>query len=252
VASSRRDGRQQITLARALSKLGLTSRSQAVSIIRSGRVRVGAEVVTSPSRWVDPRKEKIAVDGVTVRPQKRIYLMMHKPAGYVTTRADELHRATVYALLPREMRYVFPVGRLDRESSGLLLFTNDTEFGDALTRPGSPIEKTYEVQTDLPLTPAARREMESGMTLKDGTRLLGCRLRQSDTDARSFWIVLREGKNRQIRRMCEQLGLRVVRLHRVSVGPLALGRLAAGSVRPLTQSERRLCAQAADREESPR
>jgi 23S rRNA pseudouridine2605 synthase len=162
---------------------------------------------------------------------------MHKPVGYVTTRCDERSRATVYDLLGDMRDWVFPVGRLDRGTSGLLLFTNDTAFGEALTSPESHVSKTYRVRLDRPLAEADIRRMESGMALDDRTRLRPAvvgRVRGAET---AYDLTIHEGKNRQIRRMCERLGYDILSLHRTGIGSLALGTLAEGKTRVLSRVE---------------
>ena len=231
---------KRVTLARALSKLGLCSRAQARLRIEGGDVRVGGRVVRDPDAWVDLARDRIEVGGVAAAKAPHGYLAMHKPPGYVTTRSDERGRKTVYELLPPALRALFPIGRLDKDSSGLLLWTNDTRFGERVTSPGVAIEKEYRVRLDRLLAPEHGRALESPLELPDGTRLLPARL-GPDPDARedrsAFTITIVEGKNRQIRRACELLGYEVVRLHRVRVGHLRLGDLPEGAHRALTDAE---------------
>jgi 23S rRNA pseudouridine2605 synthase len=233
-AASRTD---PVTLARALSKLGYASRSRARSLITSGRVSVDGRVVRDPDRWIDLRSAKLGLDGATIRKKRHVYLAMHKPAGYVTTRSDERLRASVYDLLGEMRDWIFPVGRLDRDTSGLLLFTNDTVFGEALTNPDSHVSKTYRVRLDRPLAEADARRMESGMMLDERTKLRPAavaRVAGRETDVE---LTIQEGKNRQIRRMCESLGYDILTLHRTRIGSLDLGTLAAGKTRPLGKAE---------------
>jgi 23S rRNA pseudouridine2605 synthase len=205
-------------------------------MIEEGRVTVNGAVVRTPARWIDPRRDRVAVDRRLLRSGQRVYLALHKPAGYVTTRSDELHRPTVYDLLPQGHPWVFPVGRLDRDTTGLLLFTNDTRFGEAITGPGGGVPKTYQVGLDRPLSAADKRTMEQGMKVPGLGMLKQAEIEK--TGEPGFWeITLHEGRNRQVRRMFETLGYTVEALHRVSIGPIHLGTLAPGKVRPLTSRE---------------
>jgi pseudouridine synthase len=234
-ATSRRSGRNQISLARAISKLGVASRAQATELVRRGDVTVNGRRVRDATVWVDPKIDSIAIHGKQVRPSRRIYLILHKPPGYLTTRSDELGRKTVYDLLPDEGLWVFPVGRLDRDSSGLLVFTNDTRLGNLLTSPLAAFFKKYLVHLDRPLEQVDREAMEKGTTLSDGTALGPTRITCLPNEAYEF--ILSEGKNRQIRRMCEAFGYEVRSLHRTAIGPLVLGQLPPGEVRPMTAQE---------------
>lgn len=245
-----------MSLARALSKLGLTSRSQARPLIESGRVSVNGRCIRNPEVRVDPDREVIRVDGKVIRPAAPIYLMMHKPKGVVTTRSDERERKTVYDLLGEEGEWLFPVGRLDKETSGLLLLTNDTQWGNRIAAPESKVAKVYHVKLNRPITEEDLEQLRSGVLLEEGRTALAeaTRLTQADglgnrTATRSpgneaatrkkEWIILtlREGRNRQVRRMCEALGYQVEALVRVRIGGLALGDLRPGGSRPLTLSE---------------
>lgn len=227
-----------VTLARALSKLGHSSRSQARSLVSSGRVSVDGRVERDPDRWINLRSAAIRLDGRVIRKKRNVYIAMHKPAGYVTTRSDERSRATVYELLGEVRDWVFPVGRLDRETSGLLLFTNDTAFGEALMNPESHVPKVYRVDLDRPLANEDVRRLESGLRLDDGTRLRPAKVAPASGAEGAFELTIHEGKNRQVRRMCESLGYEVRGLHRLSIGSLQLGTLAEGKTRAITRTER--------------
>ena len=236
--SNERMGNSQVTLARALSKFGVASRKQSAGLIRQGRVGVNARIVRSPDMWVDPKKDKLTVDGRPLRQRKLVYLVMNKPSGIVTTRSDELGRKTVYDVLPDDSLWLFPVGRLDKDTSGLLILTNDTRLGDRVTNPLSRVPKTYAVETDKPLRPDDLRKMEATFLLNDGTVLEPANVELDRSNLRSFNITIVEGKNRQIRRMCEELGYTVRRLCRHRIGPIRLGNLREGEIRPLTGAER--------------
>jgi 23S rRNA pseudouridine2605 synthase len=228
-----------VSLARALSKLGWCSRAQAELLVRAGSVTVDGGVVRDPSHRVDLRRARIAVDGEPVRAAERLYLMMYKPAGYVTTTSDERGRPTVHDLLPRGTRRVNAVGRLDLESEGLLLFTNDTRWADRILDPATHTDKVYEVRLGQAIAPADLEKATAGVAVGRG-EILGFKA-ASRMDRGEDWIevVLDEGKNRQVRRVLESLGYDVVRLIRTAVGPVALGPLAAGEVRALTAEEKR-------------
>ena len=206
-------------LARALSKLGYCSRSRAAQFIRAGRVSLNGKVCRDPETPVSGESVRIAVDGKLVGEQEKIYLMMNKPPGVVTTASDEKARATVYTLLDERSSknaWVAPVGRLDQASAGLLLLTNDSEWGARITAPETHLDKTYHVQI------ATLPSDELIQSLVRGV------------------IILDEGKNRQIRRMIESMGIEVLRLVRVAIGPVQLGDLAKGAHRPLTVEEKRM------------
>ncbi len=231
------DHNHRVTLARALSKLGVLSRSQARAAILAGRVAVDGRVSRDPDRWVEPERG-LTLDGQPVQRQRAVTFAFHKPVGVVTSRADERGRRTVYDLLPPGMPWLFPIGRLDLDSSGLLLLSNDTQLGAALTGPTSATVKVYDVTFDRALTDAQLAPFRAGMQLPDGTHLLPVRVRLVEAEGGLRAIVkLREGRNRQIRRMAEAIGRNVVRLHRTAVGPVALGDLAEGALRPLTAAE---------------
>jgi 23S rRNA pseudouridine2605 synthase len=235
--SKDRKQRTQVSLARALSKLGIASRAQARRLIEEGRIEVNGKTAHNPGLWLDPRVDRITQEGRLLGTREKIYLALHKPRGIVTTRSDERGRRTVYDLLPPDFPWVFPVGRLDKDSSGLLLLTNDTEFGEAATGPERKVEKKYRVLLDRPLTASDRRSLGTGMTLPDGTPLSGASV-QSGGGLTEYVIGISEGKNRQIRKMCESLGYEVQKLHRISIGDIHLGDLQEGIFRNLSPHER--------------
>src|SRR5690242_8465497 len=229
----------RVALARALSKLGYCSRSAAVELVKAGRVTVNGTSYSSPVRLVTPGKDRIAVDGKPIVSEARIYLMMNKPRGLVTTASDEHGRQTVYSLLPGDTGWVGPVGRLDKASEGLLLLTNDTEWAANITDPQWHVEKTYHVQVNAVLEASQLHALQRGVQGKDGvlkTKRVGI-LRQGE---KNTWleVVLEEGKNREIRRIVEASGIEVLRLVRVAIGPLTLGQLPKGKVRSLSLVEK--------------
>jgi len=234
---------RHIGLARALSKLGYCSRSQAASLIRTGRVRLNGEVRRDPETPVDPRRDAIEIEGKRIQPAQKIYLMMNKPRGLVTTAADEKGRETVYSVLRKSgehLPWIAPVGRLDKASEGLLLLTNDSEWGARVAEPKTHLEKTYHVQIDKVGDDELRRAIEKGVR-SDGDILRARRCTLLRAGEKNCWleIVLDEGKNRQIRRIFEALGIEVLRLIRVAIGPLQLGTLAKGQFRRLDSKEKK-------------
>jgi 23S rRNA pseudouridine2605 synthase len=239
--SSRRVG-----LARALSKLGYCSRSDAFDLIRAGRVRLNGAILRDPEAPVRLDQDGIEVDGQPVTTPSMIYLVLNKPRGVLTTASDEKGRQTVYAFLESNLPWVAPVGRLDKASEGLLLLTNDSEWAAQVQEPATHLDKTYHVQigrvTDADLVESIKRgvKTENGEVLRAKSV---CILRGG---TRNSWleIVLDEGRNRQIRRMLETLGIEVLRLVRVAIGPLPLGQLPKGDVRPLTAGEKQALDQA--------
>jgi len=186
-------------------------------------------------------RDTIEVDGQAIRPAQKTYLMLNKPRGLVTTASDEKGRETVYSLLPKsdELRWVAPVGRLDKASEGLLLLTNDSEWGARVAAPDTHLEKTYHVQIASFLNQDLLGKLVRGVKT-DGEHLRAKRVQLLRTGEKNCWIdiVLDEGKNRQIRRMLDVLGIEVLRLVRVAIGPLELGKLPKGSYRALTREEK--------------
>jgi 23S rRNA pseudouridine2605 synthase len=227
-------------LARAISKLGFSSRAQAARLVRDGKVRVNGIIRRDPETPVNLAKDRIEVEGLRLKAATKIYLVMNKPRGIVTTASDEKGRDTVYSLLGAELPWVAPVGRLDKASEGLLLLTNDSEWAACVTAPETHLDKTYHVQIGKIADDALLDRLRQGVRTKEGDRLRvksASLLRQGE---RNSWveIILDEGKNRQIRRMLEAMGIEVLRLIRVAIGPLVLGELAKGSVRPLMNEEK--------------
>lgn len=230
---------QIASLPRALSKLGYCSRAEAERLVSSGRVRVNGRLVRDLSTRVHLTRDTIEVDGSTVAASQRIYLMLNKPRGLVTTANDEKGRPTVFECLRRaDLPRVFPVGRLDQASEGLLLFTNDTAWADRITAPESHLPKIYHVQVNTIPTPADLQRWTSGID-SSGEHLACGQISILRAGERNTWleVTLTEGRNRHIRRICESLGWEVLRLIRVQIGPLALGNLPKGDFRLLDAAE---------------
>jgi pseudouridine synthase len=204
-------------------------------------VRVDGETVLWPNRRIDPQRAVVTVDGQRVGDgTERVVLALHKPVGYITSHRDPRGRPTVYDLIGAFGRWVFPVGRLDQDSAGLIILTNDHRLGQQLTDPEHHVPKAYHVLVEGVPGPEALRALSAGLTLPDGTVTRHARVRVvGAVRSERTWleIVLTEGKNRQVRRMCAQIGHDVVSLIRMRIGGLALGSLAAGEWRRLTPPE---------------
>jgi 23S rRNA pseudouridine2605 synthase len=230
---------RRVGLARALSKLGFCSRSQAAELVRAGRARVNGTVRRDPEWRVVLGADRIEVEGQEVREQAKVYLMLNKPRGLVTTAADEKGRPTVLECLTgKGFSFVSPVGRLDKASEGLLLLTNDTDWAARITDPERHLDKTYHVQVDCVADDSLARRMVAGMQ-NYGDFLSAKKARVLRCGAKNSWleVVLDEGKNRHIRRLLAALGVSVLRLVRVAIGRLELGGLKKGEVRRLSEEE---------------
>lgn len=230
---------RRVGLARALSKLGFCSRSQAEKLIRAGRVRLNGLPRRDPEAPVRLQHDRIEVDHETVAAEPKIYLMLNKPRGVVTTAADEKGRETVYSLLGEGLPWLGPVGRLDKASEGLLLLTNDSEWAARLSDPDSHVDKIYHVHAGVKATDSIPDLLRKGGPA-GGELLRAKQARVLRAGEKNSWleIVLDEGKNRQIRRMFQSLGIEILQLIRVAIGPLALGQLAKGRYRALTPGEK--------------
>jgi 23S rRNA pseudouridine2605 synthase len=228
-------------LARAMSKLGYCSRTQATELILAGRVKLNGAMRRDPETPVRLGMDRVEVDGRPVVRGAKIYLVLHKPRGVVTTASDEKGRATVYHCLPAGLPWVAPIGRLDKASEGLLLVTNDSEWGARIAAPETHLEKTYHVQIGTLADEKMLAALRIGICWASNEEWLRAKrvsiLRQGE---RHSWIamVLEEGKNRQIRRMLAHLKIEVFRLVRVAIGPLLLGDLPKGATRELKQEEK--------------
>jgi pseudouridine synthase len=224
-------------LQKFLSSAGVCSRRKGEEYIRSGRVKVNDRIVKELGTKVDPQTDQIKVNGNTIElNHDNIYIALNKPKGYIAScsrrQADE---KIVMDLLDISLR-IYPIGRLDKDSSGLLLLTNDGELHHRLSHPSFDHEKEYEVTVDRPLADGALRKLAQGLPMM-GTKTRAAKIKR--LSARRFRIILQEGKNRQIRRMVRKVGARVSRLKRVRVANIKIGRLAEGSWRHLTEKERK-------------
>ncbi len=237
---------RQVGLARALSKLGYCSRAKAFDLIHAGRVRLNGTIRRDPEAHVRAESDRIEVDGQPVASPVKVYLMLNKPRGAVTTAWDEKGRQTVYAFLDAALPWIAPVGRLDKASEGLLLLTNDSEWAARVMSPTYHLDKTYHVQIDQVADATLLASIGKGVKTEDGDFLRAASVRILRGGRRNTWleIVLDEGRNRHIRRMLDSLGVAVLRLVRVAIGPLPLGQLPKGSVRPLRGEEKQALDQA--------
>lgn len=231
-----------VSLARALSKLGYCSRTQAERLILEGRVEVDGRRARHPELRIDLQRAHLRIDGQSISAAHRVYLMLNKPRGTVTTSSDPDGRQTVYACLDGlDLPFLAPVGRLDMASEGLLLMSNDTRWAQHILDPASGVEKTYHVQIDRVPDDAFISRLRAGAT-DDGETLTTRAARLLRHGQRNAWVemVIDEGRNRQIRRIVEAAGAVVLRLVRVRIGGLDLGELPKGSVRELDGAERAL------------
>ena len=228
--------RGEVALARAMSKLGLASRSEAIALVLAGRVRVNGRVVRDPGHRVVPETAALVIDGAAAKAPARRTIALHKPRGVVTTRHDPHGRPTVYALIAEAADGLAPVGRLDLASTGLLLCTNDTRFGAWLTDPASGVEREYVVTVRGELTPDAAAALERGVDV-DGEWLqpTAIRVRKASGRETHLTVVLCEGRNREIRRLFAAAGHEVTRLTRVRIGGLELADLAPGAWRDIPE-----------------
>lgn len=229
-----------VSLPRALSKLGYCSRKQAIELIENGKVKVNSIVCRNIKRRVNLFEDKIEVEGSLIKHQEFVYIALNKPRGLVTTTKDEKNRDTVYKCFEGfDLPYIFPVGRLDKASEGLLLFTNDTEWANKILEPENHIEKTYHVKINQKINDTLLEKILLGIETKEGDILSVKSAKILREGTKTCWleIVLDEGKNRHIRRIFETLGIEVLRLVRVSIGKLKLGDLKKGEFRFLKESE---------------
>jgi pseudouridine synthase len=228
-----------LTLDRVLSRLGLGSRTAARQAILAGRLKVNGKVVRDPDLWVQPDRDSLQLDGQRLKPARKAYLLFYKPKGVITSHGDPAGRRTVYDYLGNMGKWVSPVGRLDKDTSGLLLLTNDTAFAERVTNPRSKVPKTYLVKTSGILSQETISRLNAGLEMKRGDWASPMSVRRVEDRGKYTWleIVLTEGKNREVRRMIEAVGFKVLKLVRTGLGPLTLAGLEIGKWRELTSKE---------------
>lgn len=228
-----------MTLDRVLSRFGVASRSEAQQAIQRGRIKVNGKVIYDPAAWVHPEEDVIHLDGRRLKPARKTYLLFCKPKGVITSHGDPEGRKTVYDCLGDTGQWVFPVGRLDKDTSGLLLITNDTEFADFVTSPSSGVAKTYRTKINGIVSDDVIAKFQNGIEMKRGDWAHPLRVRRLEDRGKYTWleIVLTEGKNREVRRMIEAVGFKVLKLVRTGIGPLTLAGLEVGKWRALTAAE---------------
>jgi 23S rRNA pseudouridine2605 synthase len=241
--AAKKDSQNSVRLNRAIAASGLCSRRKADQLIAEGKVKINGQLVTDFSQCVNLEKDVVAVAGKTLFSRKLEYVMLHKPKGIITSCEDEKRRLAVINLLPKSLRHLKPIGRLDYDSEGLLLMTNDGPLIYALTHPSKEVFKTYEVLVEGSVNSSILENLAQGTKLADGlTQPAKVKVLGQEGKLSRFKISIREGKNRQLRRMCSHFGLKVVRLIRVAVGELQLSELKPGSWRYLSLDEiRHLC-----------
>jgi len=253
--------KQQMTLDRVLSRYGLASRTVAREMIRAGRVRVNGRVERDPDAWVaagngmrggKPGKDVIQLDGQRLKPGRKVYLLFYKRKGVIVSHGDPSGRKTLYDYLQpspshdrqrpgfdRNAGWLSPVGRLDKDTSGLLLLTNDTEFAHLVTNPDSGVPKTYLAKMSGLMSDEVIAQLTGGVRMKRGDEARPLSVRRMEDRGKYTWleIILTEGKNREVRRMVEAVGFKVLKLVRIAIGPLTLAGLEVGASRPLTPVE---------------
>jgi pseudouridine synthase len=226
------------TLERVLSQAGLGSRTDARSWIHQRRVEVNGRAVENPDLWVDPQRDRVLFDGKPLRSAHKRYILLNKPKGYLTTYRDPQNRPTVYDLIGDVDTWVAPVGRLDADTSGLLILTNDTHFAERLTNPEFHVPKTYLVKSATRLSDEQLQLLAAGLELADGpTRPAIVKKLRDSGHHTHLEITITEGRNRQVRRMLEAIDSGVLKLVRVGIGRLSLDGLPIGKWRELSPAE---------------
>ncbi len=229
---------EKIRLQKYLSECGVASRRKSEELIEQGRVKVNGKPASLGDK-INPKKDTVTVGGKKiVKTKDKLYIMLHKPRGFITTMSDEFDRKCVAQLIKDVPERVYPVGRLDRESEGMLLFTNDGEFANAMTHPRKHVSKTYRVTVRPGVTEEQLTAITEGIIIDDRkTAPAEVHVVTREENRVVLEIILYEGRNRQIRKMCEELGLEVARLKRTAVGSVKLGMLKQGAWRNLTDDE---------------
>jgi 23S rRNA pseudouridine2605 synthase len=233
-----RPGPSRVRLAKYLAHAGVASRRSAEELIAAGRVSVGEQIVTDPARDVDEHS-RVALDGRPLAgPEPRVLYALNKPVGVVSTASDTHGRRTVIELVPARGLRLYPVGRLDIDSSGLILLTNDGELANRLTHPRFEVPKTYRARlSGKPIADEALSRLRAGVQLDDGITAAARVRRLGGRGSSTIELTIHEGRNRQVRRMCEAIGHRVLELERTSFGPLTLDGLASGAHRRVGKAE---------------
>ncbi len=228
-----------MTLDRVLSRFGIASRTVSRAAILAGRMKVNGRTVRDPDVWVTPDQDHFLFDGQRLKPARKRYLLFYKPKGVITSHGDPAGRETIYKYLEDVNQWVVAVGRLDKDTSGLLLLTNDTDFADFIMAPESAIQKTYLVKTSGLLSDEAIAQLNAGVELKRGDRAEPLSVGRREDRGKYTWldVVLTEGKNREVRRMVEAVGFKVLKLVRTRIGPLTMEGLQVGKWRELTSAE---------------
>lgn len=246
---------EKMRVQKIIAEAGICSRRKAEELIEKGRVKVNGHPALTGQK-IDPLKDLVTVDGQRVyytQKKTHVYLMMNKPRGYLTTMSDDRGRRCVTELLPETEQRVYPIGRLDLNTEGLLLFTSDGKFANDLMHPSRAVNKTYRVTVRPDVTEEQIVKLTAGVYL-DGrkTAPADVRVLHKEPGRVVLEIVIHEGRNRQIRRMCEEVGLEVARLKRTAVGPIRLGMLKPGTCRALTAEELRAIRTAVKKPEGSR
>ncbi|MEA1928483.1 MAG: pseudouridine synthase [Candidatus Auribacterota bacterium] len=224
-------------LQKFLSQAGVASRRKAEEWIALERISVNGQVVTKPGTVVDAEEDAVAVDGKRVTPQKNVYIVLHKPSGYLCSLSDPFGRPIITDLIRDIPQRIYHVGRLDLNSEGLLILTNDGAFSQLLTHPRHQIDKIYQVKLQSPLSKKMVAQLNRGVKLDDGYKTAPARVEVLPGDGHRAEITIREGKKRQVKRMLRAVNNRVIYLKRVAVGPLRLENLPRGKWRNLTPGE---------------
>jgi pseudouridine synthase len=228
---------EPIRLQKFLSQSGISSRREGERLMLAGRVAVNGRTVRELGVRIRPGEDRVTVNGREICAQTKIYLLLNKPPGYLCSLEDRCGRRLVTDLVRDIAERLYPVGRLDYNSEGLLILSNDGILCQKLTHPSHEISKTYLVETRSPPGPEELRRLRAGVVIGEGIRTLPARVKMLRAEPPLLEITIREGRNRQIRRMLEAVGNRVVRLRRVALGPLSLGRLEPGKFRALSEEE---------------
>lgn len=228
-----------MTLDRVLSRFGLASRTAAREAILGGRLKVNGKVVLDPDFWVRPDQDSVHLDGQRLKPVRKSYFLFYKPKGTITSHGDPDGRRTVYEYLGDIGKWVSPVGRLDKDTSGLLLLTNDTEFADQVANSTSRVAKTYIAKISGLLNEETVALLNGGVEMKRGDWARPVSVRRMEDRGKYTWleVVLTEGRNREVRRMIEAVGFKVLKLVRTRIGPLTLAGLEVGKWRELSSHE---------------